>query len=220
MSAPTCLIDTTAFVALGQFPPRLFSPELMAAKELLADHEARAAEVGVIYTELTAFKLDWGTVEVTPDKLQVTSGAGYHAKLRDFCASVLRVYEVCPVWAVGMNRLMHFRVALETRDTVLRRLLPAEPWPSEITDPAPLTARVTGSRPGSGGRLSVVVEPSTKVEGGLFVSTNEEHRLVDTPDTANDTRLALDTLEAHFLGALDHGLVIAQALVRPAPEQS
>jgi hypothetical protein len=81
---------------------------------------------------------------------------------------------------MGINREFHIKVPSQERYVKIGHLLvPKEPWRGLLEDPVTQSVTVSGlqSRGDHRPTLHVKVEPSNRVESGIFVSTNENYQL-------------------------------------------
>jgi hypothetical protein len=81
---------------------------------LLRPADADGADVEIVAKEVTAFSLDWVTLQATLDRFQVASAsAPSYGLVRDLVAGTFRLLPHTPIRAMGINHNNHFRVVNE-----------------------------------------------------------------------------------------------------------
>ena len=174
-----CELDGVNVVLLGNFNPRIFQPAWFAHYGLIRIEEAETAENVVVFPELTTFTAAWLTVQVTSERFQAsTADAGHFEALRDLVLGTFRLLEHTPFDKMGINRDMHYKTPDEIRYVNFGHfLVPKQPWEGILIDPRTRSLTVEGfvSRGQRQAKLTVKVEPSTRVESGVFISTNEHY---------------------------------------------
>ena len=122
-----------SIVVVGEFSPRVFSPDWLVRQKLLAVEDADAAKVDLISFDVTQFSTDWLLVLVDRQRLQIQVKQDPLIRLFDLVMGLLPLFPEQPVQAVGLNRDVHVR--LPTEDAWHRlgdMLAPKDPWPKEF----------------------------------------------------------------------------------------
>ena len=125
---------------------------------------------------------------------------------------IFSVLEHTPVTAMGLNRQMPIAMPSASRYNELGHLLaPTEPWQTVLGEQIGLASlTIQGKRPGSNCTwLYVKVEPSKRIENGVFISTNEHY---ETPNSEALPNL-LDILKDSWESAQDFALTTAEHIV-------
>src|SRR5947209_7914808 len=100
----SCEIEGIHIVLIGAFNPKIFQPAWFAHQGLIRQEEAESAEQVVTVNELSTFTADWLTLQVTPDRLQASTGDAAHFDvLRDLILGTFRLLEHTPVEKMGIN---------------------------------------------------------------------------------------------------------------------
>jgi hypothetical protein len=189
-----CEIEGVNVVLRGHFNPKIFQPTWFAHHGLIRIEEAEAAENLVSIPELTTFTSDWFRLQVTPDRFEAsTADAAHFETLRDLVLGTFSLLEHTPFDQMGMNRIMHYKMPSEERYHGFGHfLVPKEPWRDILTDPRTRSLTIEGfqMRGSSQVKLAVKIEPSSRVEFGVFISTNEHHQ-VSGEDTGRQLMTAL-----------------------------
>lgn len=106
------------------------------------------------------------------------SDPGHYAPLRDLAGAVFTLLPHTPVTALGLNRLFHFQMpSIEAWHSIGHILAPKEPWDAILDKPGLRSMLMEGRRKATdGGLLHIKVEPSVRVEHGVFIEINEEFK--------------------------------------------
>jgi hypothetical protein len=113
---------------------------------------------------------------------------------------------------MGLNREFHIKMPSQERYVRFGHLLvPKEPWKAFLDDPVTQSVTVSGllRRGDVSPTLQVKVEPSKRVEFGVFISTNE-HYEIDEKDTPAKLMVIL---REQWAAAMIASTAIAESLV-------
>lgn len=192
---PSAEHDGTSIVLVGSFNPRIFQPAWFAAQKLLPTMEGADANVQVIGNDVCIFETDWFRLEVLSERWSLQSQATPAMEaIRDLALGTFTILRHTPITKMGLNTLGHFPLPTEQYIRFGHVLAPKEElWDPILKSPATLTLTIQGERPDDyRGHIRVKVEPSSRVEYGVFIDTNEEFW---TPDaTPTSTNWAIDIL--------------------------
>ena len=171
-------VDGASIVMLGSFNPAIFQPYWLSSQGLIRPEEATKANITVIQTEMADFSCDWFQLQVLQGRFMLlSSDPRQYAPLRDLAAAILAVLPHTPVTAIGLNRHFHFQMpSVDSWHAIGHLLAPKEPWHSIMDKPGLRSLLMEGYRANGGGVLHIKVEPSTKVEHGVFIEFNEDFR--------------------------------------------
>ena len=125
---------------------------------MLDEDEARAAEVGIVHSDVASFRVGAIGIDVTRDRFQgeTTDATSYEA-LRDLVVRVFRRLPHTPVAALGINRNAHYQMPSRKKWNDLGHLLvPKAPWEPVLTRPGTRSVTVEGRRPDSHQGLQVI----------------------------------------------------------------
>jgi hypothetical protein len=170
-------IESAAIVMLGSFNPAIFQPQWLGVRKLIRAEEAENAKITVIQSELADFSTEWFQLQVLQGRFMVTcTDPRQHAPLRDLAGGIFTLLPHTPVTRVGLNRSFHFGTpSTESWHRIGHRLAPKEPWESLMEMPGLRSMLIQGRQKElSDGVLHIKVEPSVKIDRGLFVEVNEE----------------------------------------------
>jgi hypothetical protein len=207
--------EGAAIIMIGSFNPAIFQPRWMGTQQLIRSEEADSAKITTIQAELTDFSTEWFQLQVLQNRFHLMSADPRHyAPLRDLAAGVFAILPHTPVTVLAVARHFHFEMpSIDSWHAVGHLLAPKEPW-HEIMEAAGLRSILMQGRRKQvhGGTLHIKVEPSTKVEHGLYVEVNEEFKAPHDvgPDGA---RWVPDRLAEHWDHILDYADVAAEHLL-------
>ncbi|MDE2492676.1 MAG: hypothetical protein KGL97_02115 [Alphaproteobacteria bacterium] len=187
-------ISGASVVLLGSFEPRIFTPYWFAYNNILTAAEADAAEVEVIHSTITVFRMKWLSLRVEEERLIAETTEAPFIRLSDLVVRTFREFlNQTPIGRMGINRTVHFNVGDEaTRNQIGRKLAPLEPWGEwgkvlEEGDALQrggminltMQKRVTDDR--DSGHIHVSVQPSVKIRenAGIFVGVNDHYEVKD-----------------------------------------
>ena len=188
------------------------------ARDLITEEHAESGKVTVVSQDVTSFDLDWLTLQVTQDLFSAhTTDPSRYPALQELVLGIFSFLEYTPLKMLGLNRQMHFKVDSEDRWHELGdELAPKEPWKDVLSGPradgSPGLRSLTmeGNRDGSDADyLRVKLEPSLKVNPGIYVETNEHYALAEE----KPAKELMQTLEAAWSDAQGFALTVATRLL-------
>lgn len=129
--------EGATIVLLGTFNPAIFQPAWLGASKIIRQEEADSATITMVNPKLTAFSADWLNLQVIAERFQaLTLNSAHYQALRDVVISIFGVLEHTPIWTLGMNRDMHFKINSEEQWHQLGHILaPKETWRPIIDQP-------------------------------------------------------------------------------------
>lgn len=201
MTDPKPKIEAAVCVLRGSFNPAILHPSWLVARDLITQEDADSCKIAVVSPDVTSFDCEWFTLQVTQDSFSAHSNdPSRYSFLQELVIGIFSFLEYTPLKMLGLNRRMHFKVDSEARWHELGdQLAPKEPWKEVLlgprTDGIPGLRSLTmeGNREGSEAKyLRVKVEPSTKVNPGIYFETNE-HYQVDEDEPSEKLIQALKT---------------------------
>ena len=210
-------IESASIVLVGSFNPAILHPEWLAHQSLIRPEEAEQAKVEVVSRQLTVIRLSWFELQVLEDRFSATATDPAHFQTLQECVlGIFSLLEFTPINAMGLNRQMHFRMRKpESWASLENALAPKKPWAGILSgrrDGAPTlqTLSLDGNRDGSSAQsLIVKVEPSPRVQSGVYMATNEHFEFSD----ASSTSEPMNMLSQHWLQALAYSKHLANKLI-------
>jgi hypothetical protein len=217
VAEPNLKYEHVGVVFLGSFNPQIFQPAWLAAEKLIRKEEADAAKVQVIHPEVTAFSLEWATLQVTHErfKLETTTEQRFSPELiRDLTLGIFRLLSHTPIKQIGLNRVFHFQVESEdVWHAIGHRLVPKKDWDGILERPGTRIVAVQGVRPDRyQGRILVQLEPSVKFHPGVFAMVND-HFEKEESDSREGAAAMLEIVEQHWQESLERAHKIVYTLM-------
>jgi hypothetical protein len=183
-------IDGSSIIMLGTFNAAIFQPQWFARHGLIPNEEAETVSNLVIAEGVARFNTRWLELLVVPGRFQAATADGSRTEtLRDLVGGVFELLEHTPVKAMGINRMMHFK--LDTEEAwhgVGDRLAPKDFWKPIFTNrPGLRRLDMQGQREGSSAEtVHVITEPSARVTPyGLFIQVNEHFDINPDKDSVS-----------------------------------
>ena len=210
-------IESASIVLIGSFNPAILHPEWLAHRSLIRPEEAEQAEIEVVSRQVTIMRLSWFELEALQDRFSATATDPTHFQTLQECVmGIFELLEFTPISAMGLNCQMHFRMREpENWASLENALAPKEPWagilPGRRNDaPTLQTLSLNGNRDGSSAEsLTVKIEPSHRVQPGVYMATNEHFEFSE----GGSTRGPMNMLSQHWLEALAYSKRLANRLI-------
>lgn len=204
-------IASVSVVLLGSFNPAMFHPQWFAARSLVPQEEADAANVQLVSDAVSTFSMEWMTLQVTSEQFIVEALREPYEQLRDFVVGTFNLLPETKVTMLGINRQAHF--PMESEDawhSVGHRLVPPSNW-SFLSSPGLLTLTEQGLRPDDyKGYIRITVEPSIRVHPGVYVRVND-HFQWDVDEGSSAIDVALTVLDAEWEASLSRSSQLVDA---------
>jgi hypothetical protein len=199
-SMPVAEIEGATVVMLGSFNPAIFQPHWLEAQKLIRPEEAEHAKITIIQNEVADFSTEWFQLQALTGRFLISSGDPSHfSPLRDLASAIFSLLSHTPITGLGIHRHFHFRLSSKKAWNQLGHLLaPKEPWHSIMDHPGLRELTIEGSRRNlSGGILRIKVQPSIKVEFGIFMEVHEEF-VHSIEEDSSDTPWVVTRLNEHW----------------------
>lgn len=214
---PQIQIEGTSIVLIGSLNPAIFHPSWFAAHNLLRATEADAAITNIVHPDVASFKAEWLEVNVVRERFQIsTAQESQYEALRDIAVGILGLLSHTPIRAMGINRDFHFDLVTEDRWNELgHRLVPKQDWDPLLKRPGMQTLVVQGVRPDElKGYLRVTVQPSTRIQYGVFIEVNDHYILKTEEKEADGANTARLILSEKWDESMKRGSDIARAIAK------
>lgn len=175
----TLIGDSVSVVVKGSFNPPLFSPAWLLSRGVIGTVEYDDSKVEIISPDVASFTCGWLMLAVTRDIQLVTNEIDEFERLRDAMVAILRSMPHCPVGALGVNRDAHMEVGGEENWHRIGDLLaPKAVWEGALRLPGMKSLTLWGVRPDNeAGRQHVTIEPSNRLQYGIYASHNDHYDL-------------------------------------------
>jgi len=189
-------IDGVSIVLLGSFNPSIFQPWWFLANGLASEPQVEAAEIRLIVPEAVDLSMCSCNFRITRNRFSAETLEDPPV-VRDLVAGVFSLLKHTPVRSMGLNRTQHFRVASEDEwHAIGDRLAPKDIWEAVLEGrPGLLSLTVQGARPDSyDGRVNVKIEPSAKVQHGVFFEYNDHYVVSESGEDKESASIVLEIL--------------------------
>ena len=183
METPPIALEGASIVFIGSFNPAIFHPSWYVAEGLWSKTELENAEVGVIAADTCSFRTEQYTLQALNNRFMIsTAQPPLYDSLRDLAIGTFRILRHTPLAKLGLNREVHFQLdSEEVWHAIEQKLAPKEHWQPILKNPGMRALMIEGMRPdGLAGAVNVRVEPSNRIENGLFVEINDHFEVDDT----------------------------------------
>lgn len=173
-------LEGSSIILVGDFNPKIFQPAWFAAQGLIRNEEAKNAEIQIIHQAVVDFSLDWLKIQVNQDRFAAaTHQKPYFGVLKDLVVGSFRILRHTPIRMMGLNLDVHYPLLTEDRWHALgHKLTPKDMWQKILEKPGMTSLSIMGNRTDEyKGRILVKVEPSRKVQYGVYISINDHYEL-------------------------------------------
>ncbi len=210
-------LERISIVVLGNFNPAIFHPSWFEYHNLLGKEESKNAEIDVVHPSASNFTAEWVSINVIRERFQViTTKASYYEALRDLVVGVLELLEHTPLGSMGINRDMHYRMSSKEKWHLIGdKLAPKEFWNGLLESPGMRNLTLEGKRTDDfAGYIRVRVEPSNKIEHGVFISVNDHYEVKEDDENRFNTLRFQNILREKWQRSLKKSLEISERLIR------
>ena len=205
-------LQSHSIVAVGDLNPAIFQPAWFAGEGLINQGEAQAANIQTISAQAALFEVDWLSVQVLPERfVATTTNEAFFQHLHDLVAGTFSRLIHTPVRMLGINYSCHCRFDdSQPWSRLSDTLAPKVPWFDLLESPRLHSLTMEATRPaGSDGYLRIRVEPSVRVQSGLFIDINNHY---DVAEEAAGCRAMLRTLSKEWSDAVSSKNVLGKLL--------
>ncbi len=207
---PKSEIGDVSVVLLGSFNPVIFSPAWFEHYEILSKKDTQDIKVTVIHPEVTEIQNEWIHLQVQPNRFYARISEPPYIRLCDFVVKTFREnLNHTPLAILGINRRVHFGTQSDAdRDRIGRLLAPHDPWgkwgkligsgrDEKHGGMTSLTMQIRDFKDRKKGFINISIQPSTKVDAGIFMEVNDHYELTDTEDELGSDKI-IDLLGEQF----------------------
>jgi hypothetical protein len=174
-------IEAASIVVLGSFNPAMFHPLWFKMNQLIRPEEAESAKLEVTHPQISIFSLEWCRLQVETGRfvVEVTDRASF-GLISDLVLGTFTILDQTPITAMGLNRSMHFK--MDSREKWhafgdMDMLAPKEVWAKIMAKPGLVSLIMQEPRETPEGFLRVKVEPSGRIDPGIFIEMNNHYTL-------------------------------------------
>lgn len=230
---------SVALVLIGAFTPVRFSPQWLAAHNVIDQAQAAAAEIEIVHEEVAKFDLDWCKVLVQRERFQASTNEVPFVRLCDFVTKIFgEVVTTAPIRGVGINVTVNFAApSSAARDSFGMKLAPPQAWGAWGKEIAESIEKSDGKQP-HGGVLSITMRqeppydrehgythvkvgpaPMIKDNCGISVEVNDHFVLMKSDGPEADSIEYARLIAEKFDSSLSHSESIVAQLMEVALEQ-
>ena len=171
-------IQGASIVVRGSFNPKIYQPMWFQKYDLIREEEAENAEIKIIHNEVTDISFGRFKLLALHDRFVIsTTDASFFEPIRDLTLSTFSILEHTPVTAIGLNLMMHYKLASKERlESFFTLIALTEIWSSIIKDPQLTSLTITDIKSDEPqARLNLKIEPSKRVENGIYFEANNHY---------------------------------------------
>jgi len=227
-------ISSCSIVFLGKFNPAIFHPAWLHSKGIEVD-EPELSDNIITSRDFTQFSIDSRIYRFQTDRFQVETPTAPWVRLVDIATRIFCEHlHHTPIFALGINRDMHFRLPnASSRIRLGRKLAPIGPW-GEYGKGMDAEDRVlTGglqtltmrqkSRLADGHMVqtNATIEPSVRItdDSAVYVRVNSHHVLGNLPE-GHGSEVAIDMLAKRFDPAVKEAEAIINTIMQAGAREA
>jgi hypothetical protein len=211
VAEPKVRQEGRAIIVFAGLSPEGFHPEWFAARDLIAEEDAKKAKIEVVSPDYSSFQLPWADFKVTTERVEAfTSEPTSYETLRDLVASTFRLMDGTVIR--GLSIVQHYHFAMSQPGSLLPLVSGSLETLRELgfgEKPYPETLEFRSARTDGGeGFLVLLLQPSHQVSDGVYAAVNDYY---DLSNLGRDD--AFETLQERLSASWDTSLA---ATARPA----
>ena len=203
-------IDGSSIVVLGSFNPAIFHPLWFKINQLIRSEEADAAKLEVTHPAISVFSLEWFKLQVEMERFIVeTTDKANFGPISDLVLGAFSVLDHTPVRALGINRVMHFKMdSREKWHAFGHMIAPKEVWQGVMERPGLRSLTMEDPRDAPMGFTRVRIEPSKQIDPGIFIEVNNHYEIKDNniqnmlnilKSSSKEAFLKAESIAGHFM---------------------
>jgi hypothetical protein len=211
----TLEIDSAAIIILGSFNPGIFHPIWFKANGLIKPEEADKAKLEVTTPMISIFGVEWFRLQVETQRFVIQTDNETHFELlSDLVIGTFSLLEHTPVSAMGLNRMMHFKMDSEESWNALgNKIAPKDVWQGVLQEPGLLSLVMQGPKQRPNQRtedvINVRIESSPRITPGIYIDVNNHFEIKD-----NDLQKVLNILKESWRDVLINSRKIADQIIK------
>ena len=211
----TLEIDSSSIIILGSFNPGIFHPIWFKANGLIKPEEADKAKLDITSPMITIFGVEWFRLQVETQKFVIQTDNETHFELlSDLVIGTFSLLEHTPVSAMGLNRMMHFKMdSEESWNAFGNKIAPKDVWQGVLQEPGLLSLVMQGPKQRPNQRaenvINVRIESSPQITPGIYIDVNNHFEIKD-----NDLQKVLKILKESWRDVLINSRKIADEIIK------
>jgi len=196
-------ISACSIVIVGDFNPKIFTPDWLANQSIITAQEREACEIELIHSEVSKFKCDWFVLEVTKNRFFIETLEAPFVRILDLVGSIFGEFLIhTPINMFGINRNMHFSMDRSQMIKIGKALAPSAPWgewgeeidADENNGMRLITMEQNVLDDRNKGYIRTTVQPSSRLEG-ILISVNDHYELVNKETTPESIQYLTNNFE-------------------------
>jgi hypothetical protein len=204
-----------SIVLRGAFNPKIFSPMWFVRHDLLPKEEAEAADNVIVTADISTFTAGWLHIRaLQPEFFASAAESDRFEALRDIVLGAFQILEHTPVTSMGINSDLHFStLSKPAQSAIIERFVNISSWSTVLPGEEFISLSTRGKRAdGREGHCQVRLEPSRRIENGIFLAINDHFELYKSGDEATAAR-ACDVLKNCWRDAITRVGAIVEHVV-------
>lgn len=212
---PTPEAEGLDVVLVGSFNPAIFHPEWFFRQGIIAEQDAKEANVKDVSGEVTVVQLCGMLLQCVSDRFSLgTMNISGAERMQDLILNTFTLLSHTPITACGINSLVHYSIpSIDYWHKIGHTLAPKDLlWNELLERPGMQSLTIKGVRQGEfPGEVNVTVAPSLKFSPGIFVRTNYHYDLPAETVHAGAAEQAIKFIKGEWK--------LACGMARPVAEQ-
>jgi hypothetical protein len=205
-----------AIVLVGSVNPAIFHPEWFFRQGIIAEQDAKEAKVEDVSDQLTVVQLCGMRLQCVGGKFSLdTMNISSAERMQDMIHQTFRLLSHTPIFACGINPLVHYSVGSPDYWHKIGHLLAPKDlvWNELMEKPGLQSLTIKAPRQGEfPGEINVTVEPSAMFRPGIFVKANYHYALSSESVHAGSAEQALKFIQAEWKTACGMARKVAEQI--------
>jgi hypothetical protein len=205
MQQPHQELKGNSIVLIGVFRPSTAHPAELLKSQLIRPEDMVDLKLEAIVPDLVSISFSWISLVVEATRLtaNTTLAKPLPEPVRDFVVDFAEEQEGVRIDALGVNTDYHFQASLERWHNIGDVLASKAPWEPLLRTPRTQAVIIKAGRDdGRPGHVIVRVEPSARMEQGVYIQVNDHYELPEAQAARAPKRL-LEVLETDWSKTLE-----------------
>lgn len=226
-------IFANTVVLLGNFNPRIFTPDWLEKNSLIGPADAEAARQGemAITSQISRFETEWFILQVLEERLTLESRGALTPNIKDLAIGIFSILSHLPLNALGINYSAHYKInTIENLHKIGDVLAPKPIWHSIYPEQdhgvgvETLSLRIDPfPRGGTASECDdfkrITAQPSKLVNNGIYFMFNNHFDIegrCSSEKTASE--VVGEILESHWQSTWDESTSVFDSIIQRAIE--
>jgi hypothetical protein len=213
-------------VFIGQFNPAIINPSWLLLKSLISEPAQKQALENnnyISHPEISQFKLDYCTIQITKDRYLIESTQeGYFESLREHTLGIFSSLKETPIYQMGINLAHHYRFKDKDEYNKFGDLIaPKKIWNEKIINPGLKKIEIRSERNDKyKGEINTYLGISSNFEMGLRIQVNDHYTLYNRSEVSNTLEInaapAITMLKDNWENSMKNSTSIIENLISHA----